>query len=245
MSRWAGWPTCCRSCCRRRTRCGRTTDCAARAWVRPRCAGISGSIDAVLRVPDSDAGHRYVVVDYKTNRLGDVQSPSVTSDYTNRLAAAMMHSDYVFAGAPVQRCAAPVPALAVAGLPAGATSRRCALPVPAGMWGADTPWSTDIRPACSAGGHRPIWWSRSPICSRDGRWGHECADARGRASTGVAVLPPADFCARVQRRRGVDSADARGHPVVRHAGRRNLARPPRWHSPWRSARCGPVRCVSI
>ena len=37
-----------------------------------------------------------VVVDYKTNRLGDAQSPSVAGDYTpDRLAAAMMHSDYV------------------------------------------------------------------------------------------------------------------------------------------------------
>ena len=57
---------------------------------------LSGSIDAVLRVRGGDAGHRYVVVDYKTNRLGDVQSPSVAGDYTpDRLAAAMMHSDYV------------------------------------------------------------------------------------------------------------------------------------------------------
>ena len=57
---------------------------------------LSGSIDAVLRVRAADGGHRYLVVDYKTNRLGDAQSPSVAGDYTpDRLAAAMMHSDYV------------------------------------------------------------------------------------------------------------------------------------------------------
>lgn len=46
---------------------------------------LTGSVDAVLRV----AG-RYLVVDYKTNYLGDA-----ASDYTHlRLADAMLHSDY-------------------------------------------------------------------------------------------------------------------------------------------------------
>ncbi len=57
---------------------------------------LSGSIDAVLRVPDPAGGHRYLVVDYKTNRLGDTQQPSVAGDYAPaQLAAAMVHSDYV------------------------------------------------------------------------------------------------------------------------------------------------------
>jgi exodeoxyribonuclease V beta subunit len=57
---------------------------------------LSGSIDAVLRVPDADAGHRYVVVDYKTNRLGDSQRPALASDYgRSQMTAAMLHSDYV------------------------------------------------------------------------------------------------------------------------------------------------------
>jgi exodeoxyribonuclease V beta subunit len=47
---------------------------------------LSGSIDVVLRLPDQ----RYLVVDYKTNYLGD-NAP----DYNHaRLAEAMLHSDY-------------------------------------------------------------------------------------------------------------------------------------------------------
>ncbi|OBF91578.1 exodeoxyribonuclease V subunit beta [Mycobacterium sp. 852002-51163_SCH5372311] len=47
---------------------------------------LTGSIDAVLRLPDQ----RYLVVDYKTNHLGDT-----AADYRReRLAEAMLHSDY-------------------------------------------------------------------------------------------------------------------------------------------------------
>jgi exodeoxyribonuclease V beta subunit len=47
---------------------------------------LAGSIDAVLRLPDQ----RYLVVDYKTNHLGDT-----AADYNfPRLAEAMLHSDY-------------------------------------------------------------------------------------------------------------------------------------------------------
>jgi exodeoxyribonuclease V beta subunit len=47
---------------------------------------LSGSIDAVLRLPDQ----RYLVVDYKTNYLGDN-----AADYNPaRMAEAMLHSDY-------------------------------------------------------------------------------------------------------------------------------------------------------
>ncbi|MET4430751.1 exodeoxyribonuclease V beta subunit [Mycolicibacterium sp. 624] len=55
---------------------------------------LNGSIDAVLRIPDSD-GHRYVVVDYKTNWLGDGNEPLTAADYDRpRLVEAMLHSDY-------------------------------------------------------------------------------------------------------------------------------------------------------
>lgn len=55
---------------------------------------LSGSIDAVLRIPDRD-GHRYVVVDYKTNWLGDGNEPLTAADYERpRLVEAMLHSDY-------------------------------------------------------------------------------------------------------------------------------------------------------
>lgn len=47
---------------------------------------LAGSIDAVLRLP----GQRFLVVDYKTNHLGDS-----AADYSpQRLAEAMLHSDY-------------------------------------------------------------------------------------------------------------------------------------------------------
>jgi exodeoxyribonuclease V beta subunit len=51
---------------------------------------LSGSVDAVLRV-----GERYVVVDYKTNWLGDPSRPLTAADYARpRLVEAMLHSDY-------------------------------------------------------------------------------------------------------------------------------------------------------
>lgn len=55
---------------------------------------LSGSIDVVLRIP-SGGGHRYVVVDYKTNWLGEADRPLTAADYTGpRMAEAMLHSDY-------------------------------------------------------------------------------------------------------------------------------------------------------
>ena len=55
---------------------------------------LSGSVDAVLRVPDGD-GHRYLVVDYKTNWLGEGDRPLTAADYGRaRMAEAMLHSDY-------------------------------------------------------------------------------------------------------------------------------------------------------
>jgi exodeoxyribonuclease V beta subunit len=55
---------------------------------------LTGSIDAVLRVPDG-SGHRYLVVDYKTNWLGDPDRRLTAADYDRpRLVEAMLHSDY-------------------------------------------------------------------------------------------------------------------------------------------------------
>lgn len=51
---------------------------------------LSGSVDAVLRI-----GGRYLVVDYKTNWLGDPNRRLTAADYSRpRLAEAMLHSDY-------------------------------------------------------------------------------------------------------------------------------------------------------
>ncbi len=57
---------------------------------------LSGSIDVVLRVPDpGGTGHRFVVVDYKTNLLGEPGEPLTAADYApDRLADAMLHSHY-------------------------------------------------------------------------------------------------------------------------------------------------------
>ncbi len=55
---------------------------------------LSGSVDAVLRIPDG-SGQRYLVVDYKTNWLGEPDRPLTAADYTQpRMAEAMLHSDY-------------------------------------------------------------------------------------------------------------------------------------------------------
>jgi exodeoxyribonuclease V beta subunit len=51
---------------------------------------LTGSIDVVLRVDG-----RYVVVDWKTNWLGEPDKPLTTADYSrSRMAEAMLHSDY-------------------------------------------------------------------------------------------------------------------------------------------------------
>jgi len=55
---------------------------------------LSGQIDVVLRVGDPSAP-RFVVVDYKTNRLGAPGEPTTTADYTPPLLAqAMLHAHY-------------------------------------------------------------------------------------------------------------------------------------------------------
>ncbi|WP_182526865.1 UvrD-helicase domain-containing protein [Nocardioides dongkuii] len=55
---------------------------------------LSGSVDAVLRVP-GDAGPRFLVVDYKTNLLGEPGRPLTAADYApGLLAEAMLHSHY-------------------------------------------------------------------------------------------------------------------------------------------------------
>ncbi len=56
---------------------------------------LSGSIDVVLRTPAPSGGERYVVVDYKTNRLGEPGTPLSAADYaSDRLTEAMLHSHY-------------------------------------------------------------------------------------------------------------------------------------------------------
>ncbi len=55
---------------------------------------LTGSVDAVLRVR-GHSGYRYLVVDYKTNWLGDPDRPLTVGDYDRpRMTEAMLHSDY-------------------------------------------------------------------------------------------------------------------------------------------------------
>ncbi|WP_205472753.1 UvrD-helicase domain-containing protein [Nocardioides sp. SYSU D00038] len=55
---------------------------------------LTGSVDVVLRTR-TDAGPRYLVVDYKTNWLGPADEPLTAHSYRpEALAAAMGHSDY-------------------------------------------------------------------------------------------------------------------------------------------------------
>jgi exodeoxyribonuclease V beta subunit len=55
---------------------------------------LTGSVDVVLRV-HSDAGPRYLIVDYKTNWLGPMDQPLTAHSYRPQaLAGAMGHSDY-------------------------------------------------------------------------------------------------------------------------------------------------------
>ncbi|MFM2078407.1 MAG: hypothetical protein RJA49_2297 [Actinomycetota bacterium] len=56
---------------------------------------LQGSIDAVLRIADPACGHRFVVVDYKTNRLHERgASDPLAAYHPDVLPAAMAHHDY-------------------------------------------------------------------------------------------------------------------------------------------------------
>jgi exodeoxyribonuclease V beta subunit len=56
---------------------------------------LTGSLDAVLRVRDDDGSPRYLVVDYKTNRLAPPDQPLTTWHYRPQaLVEAMMHAHY-------------------------------------------------------------------------------------------------------------------------------------------------------
>jgi exodeoxyribonuclease V beta subunit len=57
---------------------------------------LTGSIDAVLRVPGPDGEPSYLVVDYKTNWLGPLDGPPLTvASYTGtRMAGAMIRAHY-------------------------------------------------------------------------------------------------------------------------------------------------------
>ncbi|MFE6968666.1 UvrD-helicase domain-containing protein [Isoptericola sp. NPDC057653] len=62
---------------------------------RPLRGYLTGSIDMVLRVPGDDGAPRFLVVDYKTNRLGVPDTPLTAYDYRPEATVdAMLHAHY-------------------------------------------------------------------------------------------------------------------------------------------------------
>ena len=131
---------------------------------------LTGSIDAVLRV-GSPTDRRYLVVDYKTNRLGGHDEPLTAWHYRPAaLETAMVEAHY------------PLQALLYAvalhrylrwrqpGYDPDGAPRRRALPVPARHVRAGRASApTARRPACSAGGRRSGWSPGCPTCWRGSR----------------------------------------------------------------------------
>ncbi|MCZ2262597.1 PD-(D/E)XK nuclease family protein, partial [Isoptericola sp. QY 916] len=68
---------------------------AADPTARPLRGYLTGSIDAVLRAPAEDGEPRFLVVDYKTNRLGAFDAPLTAHDYRPEATVdAMLHAHY-------------------------------------------------------------------------------------------------------------------------------------------------------
>ena len=78
------------------TPCWRTpTACPAPGWPSSRCAATSPARSTSCCGCPASPAPRYLVVDYKTNRLGDPDRPLTAADYTrDRVTEAMLHSDY-------------------------------------------------------------------------------------------------------------------------------------------------------
>ena len=153
---------------------------------------LTGSVDAVLRIPDGQ-GHRYLVVDYKTNWLGEPpigrSRPPTTP--RARMVEAMLHSDYPLQALLYSRCVASIPALASARLRPTAnisvvcctcSCAECAAPDtpiedehPAGVFSWQPPASLilhGVRPARRGAGGGMTTWSgdrravRRDCCAR-------------------------------------------------------------------------------
>ncbi|SKC75856.1 UvrD-helicase domain-containing protein [Krasilnikoviella flava] len=68
---------------------------AADPTARPLRGYLTGSIDAVLRVPGDGGTPRFLVVDYKSNRLGTFDTPLTAHDYRPEATVeAMLHAHY-------------------------------------------------------------------------------------------------------------------------------------------------------
>ena len=148
---------CCAATCQPAIRSRPTRTGSHRLQAQPLRGYLTGSIDAVLRLPGPE---RYAVVDYKTNWLGrsaDGPEPLTAAHYTpERIAAAMMDAHY-----PLQALLYSVALHRFLrwrqpGLRPGAPPRRRALPVPArDVRAGRARWSTACRAGSSPGGRPP------------------------------------------------------------------------------------------
>ena len=184
-------------------------------------------------------GDRYVVVDYKTNWLGDPAEPLTAADYAQpRLVEAMLHSDY-----PLQALLYSVVLhrflrWRLPGYAAGEASRRRDVSVPARHVRAGHP-----------GGRRPpgggVQLAAAGVAdhgdvgsARRGQGGRvttvEWRQARG--ATGLLRA--------FTRRRGSRVVGCACGAAAYRAGEGAATRPSRWRSRWRCGRCGTVRCAS-
>ena len=194
-----------------------------------------------MRCCGFDGRAAYLVVDYKTNWLGDCDSPLTAADYDRpRMVEAMLHSDY-----PLQALLYSVvlhrflrwrnPGTTHAPPGRGAVSVR-ARHVRAGY----ARWSTAIRPGCSAGSRRRRWCRRYRICSMRGGWRHDSVE-RWTSRTGGA-RSVRRVAAHLQRCGGHRGSGCACGATAYSAGRRATSG---WRSLSRSwcGRCAAARCA--
>ena len=244
----ATWPRCSSGTCPRATRCGRTPcRCAARS-ATSRCAATSPARSTWCCACRRADGPRFHVVDYKTNWLGPDRR---AADRRGLPARGDGRRDGALrlpaAGPAVRRRAAPLPALAAAGLRPRAAPRRGALPLRPRHVRARRPRSsTGSRAGCSPGARRCRSSRSSPTCWPGG-WCRDDravrADQRARLAAGAR---PHRAAGRVQRRA---AAHRRRPPRRRAASARSAARTTsgccwRWRWPCARSAAGRSACRS-
>ena len=168
----------------------------------------------------SGDGRRYLVADYKTTWLGDHEQPHYVDAYHPRGWPRRCRGRLPAAGAAVLRCAAPVPALAAAGVRLRRALRRRALSLPA----------RHVR-AGHAGGRRAAlrrlrvapaerrWSRRSPTSSAGGRRPRERRRRREATYHRDTALHATGTAARLQPRRAARRRPTSTSPAGRGGGR--------------------------
>ncbi len=177
-------------------RCARTPVGSSPSSARCRCRGwLNGSIDAVFRVGAGD-GARFVVVDYKSNRLHEPGAADPLADVSP--GSSRRRDDpqpLPVAGAAVQRRPAPLPAVADRRpLRPRSPSRRRRLPVRTGHGRTRHPHRSTASPTASSPGSRrrprsspstPSSFMSTQIARTGGFIRHEAPDPSNRLRRGV------------------------------------------------------------